>query len=130
MTRTLRAVFAKSGVPGAHAHRFRHTLATEILDAGGSFEDAANILGNSPAVVRKHYWQWSSVQQARIKDLLQAVFGSGTFLAQTEKQPATDSFQGGKFGGRHGIRTHDPGVANAVLSQLSYSPTRPNCLQS
>ena len=22
-------------------------------------------------------------------------------------------------GGRHGIRTHDPGVANAVLSQLS-----------
>jgi hypothetical protein len=23
------------------------------------------------------------------------------------------------FGGRHGIRTHDPGVANAVLSQLS-----------
>jgi hypothetical protein len=26
-------------------------------------------------------------------------------------------------GGRDGIRTHDPGVANAVLSQLSYSPT-------
>ena len=25
-------------------------------------------------------------------------------------------------GGRDGIRTHDPGVANAVLSQLSYSP--------
>src|SRR5579864_5436861 len=28
-----------------------------------------------------------------------------------------------KNGGRDGIRTHDPGVANAVLSQLSYSPT-------
>src|SRR3954462_14321366 len=27
-------------------------------------------------------------------------------------------------GGRDGIRTHDPRVANAVLSQLSYSPTR------
>jgi hypothetical protein len=24
-----------------------------------------------------------------------------------------------RIGGRHGIRTHDPGVANAVLSQLS-----------
>ena len=24
-----------------------------------------------------------------------------------------------KFGGRHGIRTHDPHVANVVLSQLS-----------
>ncbi len=30
----------------------------------------------------------------------------------------------GRSGGRDGIRTHDPGVANAVLSQLSYSPTR------
>src|SRR5215813_14092421 len=30
----------------------------------------------------------------------------------------------GGVGGRDGIRTHDPGVANAVLSQLSYSPTR------
>ncbi len=29
----------------------------------------------------------------------------------------------GGNGGRDGIRTHDPGVANAVLSQLSYSPT-------
>ena len=26
-------------------------------------------------------------------------------------------------GGREGIRTPDPRVANAVLSQLSYSPT-------
>jgi hypothetical protein len=25
----------------------------------------------------------------------------------------------GFFGGRHGIRTHDPRIANAVLSQLS-----------
>src|SRR5689334_4850005 len=29
-----------------------------------------------------------------------------------------------RIGGRDGIRTHDPRVANAVLSQLSYSPTR------
>jgi hypothetical protein len=30
-----------------------------------------------------------------------------------------DGWSTGKFGGRHGTRTHDPGVANAVLSQLS-----------
>ena len=29
--RTLAAVFKASKVPGAHAHRFRHTLATELL---------------------------------------------------------------------------------------------------
>jgi len=51
VTRTMGAVFRKSGVPGAHAHRFRHTLATEILEAGGTFEDAAEILGNSSAII-------------------------------------------------------------------------------
>jgi integrase len=42
-------------VPRAHAHRFRHTLATEILENGGSIEDAAEVLGNSPNIIRKHY---------------------------------------------------------------------------
>jgi integrase len=58
-TRTLAAVFAASGVKSAHAHRFRHTLATEILERGGTFEDAAEILGNSPTIIRKHYAKWS-----------------------------------------------------------------------
>ena len=34
--RTLAAAFKKSGVPSAHAHRFRHTLASEILTRGGT----------------------------------------------------------------------------------------------
>jgi integrase len=32
--RTLSAVFRKSGVKNAHAHRFRHTLATRLLERG------------------------------------------------------------------------------------------------
>ena len=32
-------------------------------------------------------------------------------------------------GGREGIRTPDPGVANAVLSQLSYTPILRNILK-
>ena len=47
--RTLAAVFKKSGVKNAHAHRFRHTLATWLLGPGeATFEQAADILGNSP----------------------------------------------------------------------------------
>ena len=42
--------FQSVGVIGAHAHRFRHTLATEMLEAGGTFEDAAEVLGNSPNI--------------------------------------------------------------------------------
>jgi site-specific recombinase XerD len=71
--RTLAAVFKKSGVLRAHAHRFRHTLATELLGRGASFEDVADVLGNSPEVVRKHYAKWSPARQARIDDLMEKV---------------------------------------------------------
>jgi integrase/recombinase XerC len=71
--RSLAAVFKASMVPHAHAHRFRHTLATELLGSGASFEDVADILGNSPEIVRKHYAKWSPARQARIDDLMARV---------------------------------------------------------
>jgi integrase len=82
--RTLTAVFRHSGVAGAHAHRFRHTLATEILARGGSEQDAADILGISAAVVRKHYAKWSQARQQRITQLFEAVY-PGTYLVHEEK---------------------------------------------
>ena len=72
--RALAAVFKKSGVAKAHAHRFRHTLATELLGAGASFEEVADILGNSPEIVRKHYAKWSTARQARIDNLMDQVW--------------------------------------------------------
>ena len=77
--RTLRAVFKKSGVSGAHAHRFRHTLATELLGRGASFEDVADVLGNSPEIVRKHYAKWSPARQARIDDLMEKVHAGANY---------------------------------------------------
>lgn len=72
--RALRTLFREAGVRGAHVHRFRHTLATELLGRGASFEDVADILGNSPEIVRKHYGKWSSARQSRIDDLMNRVF--------------------------------------------------------
>ena len=72
--RALRTLFKTAGVEGAHAHRFRHTLATELLGRGASFEEVADILGNSPEIVRKHYGKWSSARQSRIDDLMKRVF--------------------------------------------------------
>ena len=63
-------VFKASGVTGACSHRFKHTLATEVLELGGTFEDAADILGDTEAIVRKHYAKWSAGRQVRISDLL------------------------------------------------------------
>jgi integrase/recombinase XerD len=68
--RTMSAVFKKSGVKNAGSHRFRHTLATRLLGRGASFEDIADILGNTPEIVRKHYAKWSKGRQDRIDSLM------------------------------------------------------------
>jgi integrase len=78
--RTLRAVFKKSGVSGAHAHRFRHTLATELLGKGASFEDIADVLGNSPEIARKHYAKWSPARQQRIDALMSKVHSNAEYV--------------------------------------------------
>jgi hypothetical protein len=36
---------------------------------GGSIQEAADVLGDSEAIVRKHYAKWSAGRQARISDL-------------------------------------------------------------
>ena len=68
------AVFKKSRVKNAHAHRYRHTLATRLLEQGATFEQVADILGNSPEVVRKHYGKWSKGRQDNIDRLMFAHF--------------------------------------------------------
>jgi integrase/recombinase XerD len=80
--RTLAAVFRRAEVVHAHTHRFRHTLATEMLGCGATFEEVADVLGNSARIVEKHYAKWSRKRQDRIRMLLHAVH-SGTFLGQT-----------------------------------------------
>jgi len=82
--RTLAAVFKRSGVPNAYAHRFRHTLATDLLARGGTEQDVADVLGISPAIVRKHYAKWSQARQERITALMRG-FQAGTSVAHGEK---------------------------------------------
>ncbi len=84
--RTLRAVFREAKVEGAHAHRFRHTLATDLLGHGASFEEVADILGNSLNIIRRHYAKWSVARQNRIDDLMARVYAREDFTA-TDARP-------------------------------------------
>jgi hypothetical protein len=104
-------------VQGARAHRFRHTLATEILSNGGTVQDAADILGNSRRIIEKHYAKWIKARQERMSALRGWIFG--TFVAREELESVSGRNENALAGGRHGVRTHDPHVANVVLSQLS-----------
>lgn len=71
--RCLRAVFKKSGVTDAHAHRFRHTMATEILTNGGTMRDVADVLGISESIAAKHYAKWDQGRQDRISAIMESV---------------------------------------------------------
>ncbi len=74
LTRTINTAFKASGVSGACSHRFRHTLATEVLEMGGTIEEAADILGDSETIIRKHYAKWSAGRQVRISGLLARIW--------------------------------------------------------
>jgi integrase len=69
--RTIKRMCKKAEVTPDHPHRFRHTLAADLLMKGASVEDVAAILGNSPAIVIKHYSQWIRGRQDRLDNFLQ-----------------------------------------------------------
>jgi site-specific recombinase XerD len=60
----------------------RHTFATELLGNGARFEEVADILGNSPEVVRKHYAKWSPDRQSHIDDLMARVHSGKDWTAK------------------------------------------------
>jgi site-specific recombinase XerD len=74
MERMLRTVFQRSGVKGAHAHKFRHTLATDLLARGYSEPQVADVLGISPAVVHRHYAKWSQARQESINEMMREYY--------------------------------------------------------
>ena len=84
VARTMGAVFERSGVKRAHCHRFRHTLASELLGKGGTCEEVAAILGDSPTTIRRYYAKWSEEYQSRQDALIRKIHD--TDLAQAEVQ--------------------------------------------
>jgi integrase len=80
--KTLAAVFRRAGVEGAFAHRFRHTFASELLGKGESIEVVAAILGDTPAIIRRHYEKWTPEFQSRKDRATRNIHG--TNLEQAE----------------------------------------------
>lgn len=63
--RRLNRIFKEAKVKDATSHRFRHTFATSLLEAGESLEDVSRWLGHaSIKTTEKHYSHWI---ESRIK---------------------------------------------------------------
>jgi integrase len=70
----IKAICKEVGIVPDHPHRFRHSLAADLLSRGVSVENVAAILGNSPAIVVKHYSQWISSRQDALDVALQSTW--------------------------------------------------------
>jgi len=66
--RTLRRLFRLAGVQMGHAHRFRDTLAVELLLAGVATEEVAVVLGHSNiGITQTHYSPWVRSRQKQLE---------------------------------------------------------------
>ena len=85
--RALRSVFELSKVEGAHCHRFRHTLASELLGKGEDIELVAAILADSPAIIRRHYAKWTPELQSRKDAATRKIHGTDLAQAKESAKP-------------------------------------------
>jgi len=72
--RRIKAICKDLKITPDHPHRFRHSLAADLLTKGASVEQVAAILGNSPAIVVKHYSQWIKSRQGALDSFLETTW--------------------------------------------------------
>jgi integrase len=87
LTERIREIRKEVGMPCLTPYSYRHTFATEWLEQGRSVDLLAELLGNSPAVIRKHYSHLlgDAGNLRRQLEAFRAASGAGR---QTPKDPA------------------------------------------
>lgn len=64
------ALGKRAGVDNAHPHRFRDTLAVDMLLRGSSPYDVAKILGDTIATIERHYTPFVHALRERVRGIL------------------------------------------------------------
>jgi integrase len=78
------ALGKRAGVSNAHPHRFRDTLAVDMLSRGASPYDVAKILGDTIDTVEKHYTPFVKELRDRVRHILRTGIG----LEEAAKMPS------------------------------------------
>jgi site-specific recombinase XerD len=73
--RRLVALADQAGVKDAHFHRFRHTFSVNLLQRGVPVETVATVLGNTPAIVSRHYSAFVESRQKALEEAVKAAWG-------------------------------------------------------
>ena len=85
----LDVVFEKAGAfeESPSPHRFRHTHVRILLEKGGPVADVAELIGDTEAIVRKHYSKWVTSRQDRLRGILKSAF---------DEKPKLTAIKGGR----------------------------------
>jgi site-specific recombinase XerD len=86
--RTMSSVFKRAKVAGAFPHRFRHTLASDLMAKGIPVEVVASILADTPGIVRRHYLKWTPEYQSRKDEAIRQIHGTNP--AQPTNDPTKE----------------------------------------
>ena len=80
------ALGKRAGVANAHPHRFRDTLAVDMLARGASPYDVAKMLGDTIETVERHYTPFVRELRERVRHILESDAGleSGKFARESE----------------------------------------------
>ena len=78
------ALGKRAGVAGAHPHRFRDTLAVDMLSRGASPYDVAKMLGDTIDTVERHYTPFVKELRDRVRNILE----TGTGIEESAKMPS------------------------------------------
>ncbi len=73
-SRYLDRVFELANVENGRSHRFRDTFSTSLLEKGVPVEMVAMLLGNTPAIVVKHYAPWIKSRQLALEAAVQTIW--------------------------------------------------------
>jgi integrase len=79
----MRALGKRAGIPDAHPHRFRDTLAVDMLSRGASPYDVAKMLGDTIETIEKHYTPFVKELRERVRTILETGIG----IEETAKLP-------------------------------------------
>jgi integrase len=75
----------------ATPHRLRYTFVRILLESGVSTADVAELIGDTEAIVRRHYAKWVPERQARLTNILKDAFGEKPHGNVVEVPPPVDA---------------------------------------
>ena len=77
----------RAGVANAHPHRFRDTLAVDMLSRGANPYDVAKMLGDTIDTVEKHYTPFVKELRERVRSILENDAGLESTVTPVSQSP-------------------------------------------